>query len=168
MLTIVYCFMKGDYMDLIKIKNQVIPIVEANNLILYDICVVHEYDMDIIRIIVDDPNTFDIDIDCVGKINQEILDLINDDIPDGFYLEVTSLGIEREINIPSDFEKTLDKYVFVSLYEKNQEINEKEIYGTFKSYNNTSITLDVKIKTRRKTINIDIKKIAKMRLAVEF
>lgn len=56
-----------------------------------------EFGTNIISIVIDDPETFSLDIDEVASINAEILDEVNDLIPDGYYLEVTSLGIEREL-----------------------------------------------------------------------
>ena len=151
-----------------KIRDLALPIIEKNKLVLYSIKEVQDYGVDVIQIMVDDPNTFDIDIDVVASINQEVLDLVNDDLPDGSYLEVTSVGIEREINIPVDLEKSLNKYIFCSLYEKHPVLNEKEIYGTLLSFDDEKLTLEVKIKTRKKIVEIEIKKIAKARLAVEF
>jgi hypothetical protein len=79
-----------------KIKGKSLPVVEKYQKTLVSVEHVNEYGIDIIRITIDDPNTFDIDIDDVAAINEEILDLVNDDLPDGYYLEVTKLNVNGE------------------------------------------------------------------------
>lgn len=152
-----------------KIKTASIPIVEKYQKILRSVEKVNEYGIDIIRITIDDPFTFDIDIDDVAAINEEILDLVNDDLPDGYYLEVTSMGIERELKSDEDLEKALGKYIFVKTYEKLESAgNQKEMYGYLESYTAETININVIIKTRTKLITIEKTKIAKLRLAVKF
>ena len=58
-----------------KINELSLPVVEKYQKSLVSVEHVNEYGIDIIRITIDDPNTFDIDIDDVAKINEEILDL---------------------------------------------------------------------------------------------
>ena len=87
--------MKGEDIMSEKIKSLSMPIVLKYQKILVSVEHVNEYGIDIVRITIDDPSSFDIDIDDVAKINEEILDLVNDDLPDGYYLEVTTVGIER-------------------------------------------------------------------------
>ena len=126
-----------------KIKGKSLPVVEKYQKTLVSVEHVNEYGIDIIRITIDDPNTFDIDIDDVAAINEEILDLVNDDLPDGYYLEVTTVGIERELKNDDDLEKALGKYIYLKTYEKIESaFNQKEIY--------------------------EKSKIAKLRLAVKF
>ena len=110
-----------------KIKELSLPVVEKYQKSLVSVEHVKEYGIDIVRITIDDPNTFDIDIDDVAKINEEILDLVNDYLPDGYYLEVTSVGIERELKTDSDLEKALGKYIYLKTYEKLESaFNQKE------------------------------------------
>ncbi len=152
-----------------KIKGKSLPIVEKYQKILVSVEHVNEYGIDIIRITIDDPNTFDIDIDDVAAINEEILDLVNDDLPDGYYLEVTTVGIERELKNDDDLEKALGKYIYLKTYEKIESaFNQKEIYGYLESYEEDSINVNVINKTRTKLVTIEKSKIAKVRLAVKF
>lgn len=152
-----------------KINELSLPIVERYQKILVSVEQVNEYGIDIIRITIDDPNTFDIDIDDVAKINEEILDLVNDYLPDGYYLEVTTVGIERELKSDDDLEKALGKYIYLKTYEKIESaFNQKEIYGYLESYTSDSINVNVINKTRTKLVTIEKLKIAKLRLAVKF
>lgn len=154
--------------DLIKIKEYSLEVVNKYHKTLVDVITVFEYGIHIIRIIIDDPNTFDIDIDEVALINNELLDLVNDLIPDDYYLEVTSVGIERELIDENDYFKAIGKYVYVSCYEKLPDIKIKEFYGDLVAYDNGKLTINVKIKNRQKEIEIEKIKIAKIRLAVKF
>lgn len=156
--------------DLInKIKELSVPIVEKYHKLLFDVEKVCEYGIDIVRITIDDPDTFDIDIDDVAKINEEILDLVNDYLPDGYYLEVTSVGIERELKTKDDLDKAIGKYIYLSCYEKIIEAgNQKEIYGYLESFDENNIVVNAVIKTRQKQVTIEKSKIAKLRLAVKF
>lgn len=152
-----------------KIKGKSLPVVENYQKTLVSVEHVNEYGIDIIRITIDDPNTFDIDIDDVAAINEEILDLVNDDLPDGYYLEVTTVGIERELKNDDDLEKALGKYIYLKTYEKIESaFNQKEIYGYLESYEEDSINVNVINKTRTKLVTIEKSKIAKLRLAVKF
>lgn len=152
-----------------KIRGKSLPVVEKYQKTLVSVEHVNEYGIDIIRITIDDPNTFDIDIDDVAAINEEILDLVNDDLPDGYYLEVTTVGIERELKNDDDLEKALGKYIYLKTYEKIESaFNQKEIYGYLESYEEDSINVNVINKTRTKLVTIEKSKIAKLRLAVKF
>ena len=152
-----------------KIKGKSLPVVEKYQKTLVSVEHVNEYGIDIISITIDDPITFDIDIDDVAAINEEILDLVNDDLPDGYYLEVTTVGIERELKNDDDLEKALGKYIYLKTYEKIESaFNQKEIYGYLESYEEDSINVNVINKTRTKLVTIEKSKIAKLRLAVKF
>lgn len=161
--------MKGDGIMIEKIKAESLPIVEKYQKILVSVEHVNEYGIDIIRLTIDDPSSFDIDIDDVASINEEILDIVNDYLPDGYYLEVTTVGIERELKTDSDFEKALGKYIYIKTYEKLESaFNLKEMYGYLESNTSDSINVNVINKTKTKLVTIEKAKIAKIRLAVKF
>ena len=151
-----------------EIKEKSIPIVSKHNKVLYNVEKVKDYGMNVIRILIDDPNTLDIDIDDVAAINQEILDVVNDLLPDDLYLEVSSVGVERELKTEKELELALNKYIYVSSYEKIENLKTKDVYGYLESYDVNTITVNANEKTKTKIIKINRDKIAKIRLAVEF
>ena len=151
-----------------EIKEKSIPIVSKHNKVLYNVEKVKDYGMNVIRILIDDPNTLDIDIDDVAAINQEILDVVNDLLPDDLYLEVSSVGVERDLKTENELELALNKYIYVSSYEKIENLKTKDVYGYLESYDANTITINAKEKTKTKIIKINRDKIAKIRLAVEF
>ncbi len=161
--------MKGYDIMIEKIKTLSLPIVEKYQKVLCNVEHISEYGIEIVRLTIDDPNTFDIDIDDVAAINEEVLDLVNDYLPDGYYLEVTTVGIERELKTDDDLEKALGKYIYIKTYEKQESaFNQKEIYGYLDSYTEESINVNAINKTRTKLVTIEKTKIAKLRLAVKF
>ena len=100
-----------------KIKDASIPIIEKHKKELVSVSLRKEFGTNIISITIDDPVTFSSDIDEIASINQEILDIVNDDIPDGYYLEVTTPGVERELK-ENEYEKSIGKYICVKTYQK--------------------------------------------------
>lgn len=60
----------------------------------------------------------------------------------------------------------MNDYIHIGLYQK---IKDKKVYeGTLKSYNDEEIVLEVRDKTRRKTLTVPRKLIANIRFAIEF
>lgn len=153
---------------LIKIQELAKPIVENHNLELVSVTKEKEFGVSIIRIIIDDPKTFNLDIDLVATINEEILDVINDYIPDNFYLEVSSLGIERELHNEEDYNKALNEYIYLSTYQKiPTALNLKEIYGYLKENQEENFVIESNIKGVKKILTVPKKDVAKIRLAVK-
>lgn len=152
-----------------KIKELSIPIVESHNKVLIDTVLRKEFGISVISIIIDDPKTFTLDIDEVAEINTQILDVVNDLIPDGFYLEVTSLGIERELKTDDDFKRAIGKYVYIKTYQKLPDVFDlKEIEGDLLDITDNEYILSVTNKTRTKEVKILKTAVSKIRLAVDF
>ncbi len=155
--------------NLEEMKKLALPIIEKYHKILVSLKKVKEFGINKIVFTIDDPETFILDIDEVASINEEILDVINDLIPDGYYLEVSSLGAERELITDGDYKRAINQYIYVSTYQKVENAsNLKEFYGYLKSYDDEKIIIDAIIKTRTKEIIITRSNIAKIRLAVNF
>lgn len=152
-----------------KIKELSVDIIKSHNVELIDVVLRKEFGASIIQITIDDVNTFDLDIDKVALINEEILDIVNDYIPDGYYLEVTTLGIERELKDESDYNKAIGKYVYIVTNEKISKMgNSNELYGYLEENNETSLVIKGFVKGAKKTFIIPKENIAKIRLAVKF
>lgn len=157
----------NDY--LMKIKESAIKIASMKDKIVVDVKLRKEFGTNIISVIIDDPTTFTLDIEEVAWINQELLEVVNDDIPDGYYLEVTSLGVERELFNQEDYLKAIGKYVYVKTYKKVESAyNLKEIYGYLQEVNEKELVIQSVINQRNKIVTIPIDLISKIRLAVKF
>ena len=155
-----------------KVKDSVLkeikPIIAERKDEFIDIEYVKEKGQNYLRIYVDRENGIDMDeIAELSELLSEKLDQIQPDpFPDPYILEVSSPGIERPIKNKADWEKALNEYVHIKLYQKVE--GEKEYEGTLKSYNDSEIELEVKIKTKKKVLSLPRKAIAGIRFAIEF
>lgn len=148
------------------VQGLVMPIVDELHLELVDIEYVKEGKNWFLRVFIDKENGVDID-ECgiVSERLSEKLDEI-DPIPYNYFLEVSSPGAERPLKKDKDFFNAIGKNVLIKTYEPID--GEKVFEGTLMSFGEGQLTLEVKIKTRKKTILIPSEKIASARLAVAF
>ncbi|TRZ38687.1 ribosome maturation factor RimP [Niallia circulans] len=148
------------------VEEMVNPILDELNLELVDIEYVKEGPNYFLRVFIDKDNGVDID-ECaaVSEKLSEKLDEV-DPIPENYFLEVSSPGAERPLKKDKDFQKAIGKNVHIKTYEPID--NEKTFEGILTSFDGNVVTVEVKIKTRKKTIEIPYEKIAKARLAVIF
>ena len=157
---------------LAKVKDSVIeeikPIIAARNDEFVDMEYVKEKGQNYLRIYVDRENGIDMDeIAGLSELLSAKLDQIQPDpFPDPYVLEVSSPGIERPIKNETDWQKALNEYVHVKLYQKVE--GGKEYEGTLKSYNDSEIELEIKVKTKKKVLSLPRKTIASIRFAIEF
>ncbi len=151
------------------VRSAVEPIIAERNDEFVDIEYVKEKGQNYLRIYVDkEPKGIDIDeIADLSELVSEKLDTLDPDpLPDPYILELSSPGAERPIKTEKDWQKAQGEYVHLGLYQK---IDGKKMYeGTLKSYNDDEVELEVKIKTRRKTVVVPRKLIANIRFAIEF
>lgn len=151
------------------VANVVAPIAQARGDELVDVEYVKERSQYYLRVYVDRvPGGIDIEeIAELSDIVSEKLDELDPDpFPQPYILELSSPGLERPIKTQKDWERAKGEYIHVGLYKK---IDGNKMYeGTLKDFDDDKITLDVKIKTRRKEIEIPRDAIANIRFAVEF
>ena len=81
-------------------------------------------------------------------------------------MDVSSPGAERPLKKEKDFEQAVGSQVAIKTYEPID--GEKMFEGKLLSYDGTTITLLLTIKTRKKEIQIPMDKVANARLAVTF
>lgn len=150
------------------VTQLVTPILEERHFELYDLEFVKEGKSWYLRVYIDKEAGINIE-ECaeVSDLLSEKLDEMDPDpIPQAYFLEVSSPGAERPLKKPADFEKAIGQYVNISLY---QPIDGAKIYeGTLQQVDDETLTLDILVKTRHKTIVIPRQKVAKARLAIKF
>jgi len=149
-----------------KTEDLVLPILEEQNFELVDIEYTKEGSNWYLRVYIDKDGGIEID-EC-GLVSEKLSEELDkaDPIKDPYFLEVSSPGVERPLKTKEDLKKHVNSYVNVRLYEKIE--NDKEFEGTIQSFENDVLQLEIKIKTRKKVIEIPYEKIAKARLAVSF
>lgn len=150
------------------IREAVLPIVEERNFELVDVEFVKEGKNWFLRVYIDKPGGIDIE-ECalVSEHLSGILDEMDPDpIPQAYFLEVSSPGAERPLKTEEDLHRAIGSYVHLSYYQAME--GEKFHEGTLLSVIDDTVTLEIKVKTRTKVIEIPREKIAKARLAIKF
>ena len=149
-----------------KVFTHVEPIAKDNDLKLVEVNYVKEGPDFFLRIFLDKKGGISLD-DCAAFSEIISAQLDEWDIVGGaYYLDVSSPGAERPIKDEEDLELTLNKGIYVKTYQ--QIDGEKEWTGVLTAYDEKSVTIDYKVKTRKKTITIERDKIATIRKAVLF
>ncbi|MBA9024831.1 ribosome maturation factor RimP [Peribacillus huizhouensis] len=148
------------------VEELVIPILDELALELVEVEYVKEGKSWFLRVYIDKETGVDIE-DC-GTVSEKLGEKLDetDPIPQNYFLEVSSPGAERPLKKEKDFHKALGKNVYIKTYEPI--LDEKEFEGILKSFDGQEVVIEVKIKTRKKTVVIPFEKVAKARLAVTF
>ena len=108
-----------------------------------------------------------IDMSAIVEVSHSLNEYFDELNPfeDSYTLDISSLGAEKPLKI-EQLDKYLNSYVHVHLVNP---INGENIYeGTLVSLSEETITLEYKVKTRIKTVDITKANISKIRLAIKF
>lgn len=144
------------------------PILAEHNFYLYDMEFVKEGKSWYLRVYIDKDGGITLN-DCATVSDQlsEALDNVEPDpIPQAYFLEVSSPGAERPLRNEEDYQRAVNDYIHVSLY---QQIDGKKVYeGTLTKLTDKELTLDYLDKTRHHQVVIDRSKVAQARLAIKF
>src|SRR3954452_23383981 len=142
------------------------PITSELGLELVEVEYVKEGKNWFLRVYIDSDAGVDIE-DC-GVVSERLSEKLDelDPIPHNYFLEVSSPGAERPLKKAKDFEKAIGKNVFIKTYEPIDGENNFE--GTLVDFDGQHVTVEIKIKTRKKSIQIPFEKVASARLAVTF
>ncbi|MDL4840101.1 ribosome maturation factor RimP [Aquibacillus rhizosphaerae] len=149
-----------------KTEDLVQPILDELNLELVDVEFEKEGPNWFLRVFVD--KTGGVDIEECGQVSEKLSEKLDAEDPVTFpyFLEVSSPGAERPLKKKKDFESNVGNNIFIKLYEPLH--GSKEFEGILKSFENEVAKLEIKIKARKKEIELPYEKIAKARLAVTF
>ena len=108
-----------------------------------------------------------IDMDAIVEISHALNDYLDELNPfdDPYTLDISSLGAEKPLN-KDKLGDYINRYVHVHLINP---INGENIYeGTLVGQDENQITLEYRVKTRTKTVDITKENISKIRLAIKF
>lgn len=147
-----------------KVEPLIQPVLEELNFELVDIEFTKEGKDHFLRVSIDKPGGVDLN-DCTvasEKIS-EVMDE-EDPIAQAYYLDVSSPGAERPIKKEQDFQNAVNQPIYVSLYAPIE--GEKEWLGILEAVEKDTITMQVKEKAKKRSIEIPRDKIAKARHAV--
>ncbi|KIQ95218.1 Ribosome maturation factor RimP [Anoxybacillus thermarum] len=148
------------------VEELVTPIVTDMGLELVDIEYVKEGKNWFLRVFIDSPTG--IDIDQCGVVSERLSEKLDeiDPIPHNYFLEVSSPGAERPLKKAKDFERAVGKNVYVKTYEPID--GQKEFEGLLTAFDGQTVTVEIKVKTKKKIVTIPYEKVASARLAVIF
>ncbi len=147
------------HMNLEKLKEKLIPILEKKDLSIYSIRTKREFGEKIVEILIDIEL---MDIDELEKIHLEFqASLTDDDLDPNYFLELSSLGVERPLKTKEEMTKAVSRYIYL-------ESPKYKGYGTLLAFENDLIHLEVNDKARMKTIEIKFDDAKKARTAIKF
>lgn len=154
-----------------ELKKIAIEEADKLDLTICSVNWVNEYRTLILRIIADSEGG--LTIDQSTDLNEAIsnrLDII-DSIEEDYMLEVSSPGIERELETEEDISKSIGEYVYVELKEHinlTPKSKIKDLYGYLRNYENNILEIEYNNKGQIKRISINKENIKFIRLAIKF
>ncbi|VEU82676.1 ribosome maturation factor RimP [Acholeplasma hippikon] len=144
-------------MNLNLIKEKVLAIFSKHDLVLYDIFEERMGKEKILTILIDN----EIDHTSLEAIHMEVLDEINDDIPDNYYLQLSTVGIEKELRNIDEVTKNVGGYVYIESQNFTGD-------ATLDSVEEGILKISFFLKGRPKKLAIPYEQIKFIRLAVKF
>jgi len=149
-----------------KVSEFAKPICDGIGASLVDVEYTKEGEDFFLRVFVDTPNK--VTIDEIVKISERLSASLDEEdfIRDEYVLEVASPGAERPLKSVDDIKHAIGSYINVQTHEEVEGVH--EIEGDLQSFDQDILTIEVRIKTRKKTINIDYSNVKKSRLAIKF
>ncbi len=147
-----------------QVETLIHPVLDELNYELVDVEFVKEGRDHYLRVSIDKEGGVDLN-DCTlaSERISEVMDE-HDPITQAYYLDVSSPGAERPIKKEKDYYNAINQPVYVSLYAPIE--GDKEWLGRLIEVSDEEIIIEVKDKTKVKTITIPREKIAKARHAV--
>ena len=139
------------------------PIANENGLEIYDVEFKKEGSDYFLRVFIDREEGVSID-DCEA-VSRPLSDALDeaDPISEGYYLEVSSPGIERQLKRQKDFDRFCGENISVKLF---RAVNgTKQLTAKLVSRNDEKLTVEIET---GETVEIDNKDVAVVRLAVDF
>ena len=154
--------------DSVKERTEQIlqPILDKMSLELFDLKYVKQGPDWYLKIFVDKIEG-GISLDECGLLSTELSEKLDqeDFIPGTYYLEVSSPGAERPLRSEKDFEKSIGKYVYMTLYAPVE--GEKVYEGTLLDFKDDIAFIEYQVLSKKRTVEIPYEKIANARLAVK-
>jgi ribosome maturation factor RimP len=145
-------------MNLQKMREKLIPILKRYDLDIYSIKTKKEFGEKIVEILID---TDTMDINTLEKIHLEYVDLLTDDEMDpNYFLELSSVGLERPLKSREDIKKVIGRYIYL-------ESNKYQGNGYIISFENDIIKLEINDKGRIRKIDINYDDARNMRTSVK-
>lgn len=150
------------------VRAEALRICDEMNLELFSVEEVFDGGMKIIQVLVDSFDQSELTIDDITKVIEILQEIVekHDLIPDEYYLEVSSVGIERPLRNLAEIEKATGEYIYL---EFNSPVEKSSSwYGILEKVENNNIVLKVNQKGKIKKLVIPYENISFARKAVKF
>ncbi|MBI9009109.1 MAG: ribosome maturation factor RimP [Tenericutes bacterium] len=144
-------------MDLEKLKEGLIPLINEAGYELYDLKYTVKKKNSVLTVFIDRKEGIKVE-DCIlvtEKINPYIDEL--DPIKEEYFLEVSSAGAEKEIRTKEAILSEIENFVHI-------ETDEQKVEGYLESFDGSEITL----KVNNKIVKINYEEVNLIRLAIKF
>ena len=150
-----------------KIKEGILPVLESQNVKLFDIVWTHEGKHKILQIAIErEDGSVDVDLCAsVAEVLSEKLDELNL-IDIEYMLEVCSPGAERKLRDAQEVKNAVGKYVYAKFKKTVGKLN--EVTGTLLSVEDDCLCIEYMDKTFRRQVNVNYDNCSFIRLAVKF
>ena len=141
-----------------KIKKEIEGFLSSKGMKLFDL----QYSKkdQTLTVLLDEKLSMD-ELEEVSNEISQLLDKYEDEFVDNYFLDVSTVGAERPIRNKEELKDAVGEYIYV-------KVKGNEYYGTLHSFENETLTLKVKDKTREKDVLIEYPEIKKVRYAVKF
>lgn len=149
-----------------KIKELVTPVLEKEEIALYDVLWHNEGSMRILQVaIMKKDGTMD--IDTCADMSEKISECLDeaDLITSEYFLEVCSPGAERELKDMEQIKGALGEYVYLKL--KDPKAGLDEVKGYLKEVKEDSVLIEYMDKAVKKKADIALDNVSLIRLSVK-
>ena len=141
-----------------KIKKEIEGFLSSRGMKLFDLQYAKKDQT--LTVLLDEKLSMD-ELEEVSNEISQLLDKYEDEFVDNYFLDVSTVGAERPIRNKEELKDAVGEYIYV-------KVKGNEYYGTLHSFENETLTLKVKDKTREKDVLIEYPQIKKVRYAVKF
>lgn len=146
-------------MKIEKIKQLLEEIIKDKSIEIFSIKTKREFGENILEILVNGEN---ITTDILEPIHLELQEKLTDDIFDpNYYLEISTVGVERPLVSEDDFNKAIGKYIFITS-------SRYKGFGDLVSIENNIVVVKINEKGRFKKIEIPYDDISISHIAIKF
>lgn len=132
---------------------------------------IEENGMKIIQVLVDGVDSTEITIDDITLVIEKLQEIVERDdlIPDDYFLEVSSVGVERPLRTKDEMKKAIGEYIYIEVKEPVEKSS--SWYGTLENVEDmdeTIVVIKINCKGRIKTIRVKYENISFARIAIKF
>lgn len=150
-----------------QIKEAIMPLIMSHDCYLDDIEYVKEKNEWYLRIFIEKNEGY-LDMDTCVAVSEAISEKLDeiDVIPQEYYLEVSSPGIEKPLKTLEKVADNVGEYIHIDFKNPTQGMNDLE--GTLLSVDGTTLKVQYMVKAVKKVCTFDYSQVKFIRLAVKF